>query len=96
MGMLLDQQIPMEWAFSGPYTILQRMGGGDDLDAHVIAAYDPEGFAALLSTSPPCTATRIHGQAIQQLCAFLVEHYDGDAEAVWRTAGTGRDLQAPQ
>ena len=50
-GMLLDQQVPMEWAFTGPYTIAQRMGA-DDLDAHAIAAYDPEAFAALLSQKP--------------------------------------------
>ncbi|MGO4430197.1 Fe-S cluster assembly protein HesB, partial [Streptomyces sp. MCAF7] len=47
-GMLLDQQVPMEWAFSGPYTIARRMGG-DDLDAQGIAACDPERFAEVLS-----------------------------------------------
>ncbi len=51
IGMLLDQQIPMEWAFKGPATIAQRLGA-DDLDAHEIAAYDPEAFAALLSEKP--------------------------------------------
>ncbi|UUY52030.1 Fe-S cluster assembly protein HesB [Streptomyces yangpuensis] len=92
VGMLLDQQVPMEWAFSGPWTIAQRLGS-DDLDAHVIAAYDPEAFAALLSEKPAVhrypgsMATRI-----QQLCAYLVEHYDGNAEAVWSGAPTGRDL----
>ncbi|GHF27884.1 hypothetical protein GCM10010359_32850 [Streptomyces morookaense] len=50
-GMLLDQQVPMEWAFTGPYTIAQRLGR-DDLDAHEIAAYDPEAFAALCAEKP--------------------------------------------
>lgn len=92
VGMLLDQQVPMEWAFSGPWTIAQRLGA-DDLDAHTIAAYDPEAFAALLSEKltvhryPGSMATRI-----QQLCAYLVEHYGGDAEAVWADAGTGQEL----
>jgi uncharacterized HhH-GPD family protein len=92
VGMLLDQQVPMEWAFKGPATIAQRLGG-DDLDAHEIAAHEPEAFAALLSQKP--AVHRYPGsmaKRIQQLCAYLVEHYDGDAEAVWKDAGTGKDL----
>lgn len=92
VGMLLDQQVPMEWAFSGPYTIAQRLGA-DDLDAHAIAAYDPEAFAALLSRKP--AVHRYPGsmaQRIQQLCAYLVEHYGGDAAAVWADAATGEEL----
>jgi uncharacterized HhH-GPD family protein len=92
IGMLLDQQIPMEWAFKGPATIAQRLGT-DDLDAHEIAAHEPEAFAALLSQKP--AVHRYPGsmaKRIQQLCQYLVEHHDGDAEAVWRDAGTGREL----
>lgn len=91
-GMLLDQQIPMEWAFKGPATIARRMGA-EDLDAHEIAAYDPEAFAALLAEKP--AVHRYPGSMagrIQQLCRYLVEHYDGDAEAVWRDAATGAEL----
>ncbi|MFJ5708863.1 HhH-GPD-type base excision DNA repair protein [Streptomyces sp. NPDC093105] len=94
VGMLLDQQVPMEWAFSGPHTIAVRLGR-DDLDAHEIAAADPEAFAALLSEKP--AVHRYPGsmaQRIQQLCGYLVEEYDGDAEAVWRTAATGKELLA--
>ncbi|MEY9965128.1 putative HhH-GPD family protein [Streptacidiphilus sp. MAP12-16] len=92
IGMLLDQQIPMEWAFSGPYTVLQRLGG-DDLNARRIAAYDPDEFAALLSAKP--AVHRYPGsmaKRVQQLCQYLVDHYDGDATAVWRDAGSGEDL----
>ncbi|MEU9026003.1 HhH-GPD-type base excision DNA repair protein [Streptomyces sp. NPDC048383] len=91
-GMLLDQQVPMEWAFSGPWTIAQRLGA-DDLDAHAIAAHDPDAFAALLSQKP--AVHRYPGsmaKRIQQLCAYLVEHYDGDAAAVWADAATGQEL----
>ncbi|MFI8171014.1 HhH-GPD-type base excision DNA repair protein [Streptomyces sp. NPDC085931] len=91
-GMLLDQQIPMEWAFKGPATIARRLGA-DDLDAHEIAAHEPEAFAALLARKP--AVHRYPGsmaKRIQQLCRYLVEHYDGDAEAVWRDAGTGGEL----
>ncbi|MDJ0463481.1 HhH-GPD-type base excision DNA repair protein [Streptomyces sp. H27-C3] len=92
VGMLLDQQVPMEWAFAGPYTITQRVGG-DDLDAHQIAAYDPEAFASLLSAKP--AVHRYPGsmaKRVQQLCQYLVEHYDGDASAVWRDVATGEEL----
>lgn len=91
-GMLLDQQVPMEWAFTGPYTIAQRLGR-DDLDAHEIAAYDPEAFAALCAEKP--AVHRYPGsmaKRVQQLCRYLVEHYDGDASAVWRDADTGTEL----
>lgn len=90
--MLLDQQIPMEWAFAGPYAIAQRMGA-DDLDAHEIAAYDPEAFAALLATKP--AVHRYPGsmaKRIQQLCHYLVEHYDGDAAALWKDVDSGTEL----
>lgn len=82
----------MEWAFKGPATIAQRFGT-DDLDAHEIAAHEPEAFAALLSQKP--AVHRYPGsmaKRIQQLCQYLVEHYDGDAEAVWKGATTGKDL----
>ncbi|MDQ0991766.1 HhH-GPD-type base excision DNA repair protein [Streptomyces sp. V3I7] len=92
IGMLLDQQIPMEWAFKGPAAIAARLGTSD-LDAHEIAAQDPEAFAALLSEKP--AVHRYPGsmaKRIQQLCQYLVEHYDGDAEAVWQGVGSGREL----
>lgn len=92
VGMLLDQQVPMEWAFCGPYTIATRMGR-DDLDAHEIAAHDPEAFTALFSHKP--AVHRYPGsmaKRVQQLCRHLVQEYDGDAEAVWRDVPTGREL----
>ncbi|MER5477474.1 HhH-GPD-type base excision DNA repair protein [Streptomyces sp. NPDC002734] len=92
VGMLLDQQVPMEWAFKGPRTIADRMGA-QDLDAHEIAAHDPEAFAALLSEKP--AVHRYPGSMagrIQQLCQYLVERYDGDAEAVWRDVTDGKEL----
>ncbi len=92
VGMLLDQQVPMEWAFKGPRTIADRLGA-NDLDAHEIAAQDPEAFAALLSEKP--AVHRYPGsmaKRIQQLCQYLVEHYDGEAELVWKGVQDGREL----
>ncbi|MEV8391828.1 MULTISPECIES: HhH-GPD-type base excision DNA repair protein [unclassified Streptomyces] len=93
VGMLLDQQVPMEWAFSGPYTIAVRMGH-DDLDAREISAYDPEAFVALLSDKP--AVHRYPGsmaRRVQQLCQYLVEHYDGDPTGIWRDVATGAEVR---
>ncbi|MFJ8882146.1 HhH-GPD-type base excision DNA repair protein [Streptomyces sp. NPDC102402] len=92
VGMLLDQQVPMEWAFTGPHTLAGRMGS-DDLDARNISAYDPEAFTGLFTEKP--ALHRYPGsmaKRVQQLCQFLVAEYDGRAEAVWEDAATGADL----
>ncbi|MER5982823.1 HhH-GPD-type base excision DNA repair protein [Streptomyces sp. NPDC001787] len=92
VGMLLDQQVPMEWAFTGPFTLAQRMGS-DDLDAGEIAAYDPDAFTELFTAKP--ALHRYPGsmaQRVQQLCQFLVAEYDGEATAVWADATTGDEL----
>lgn len=94
VGMLLDQQVPMEWAFSGPYTIARRLGA-EDLDAAEIAAYDPEAFADLLKEKP--AVHRYPGnmaKRVQLLCQYLVDEYDGDASAIWRDAASGDELLA--
>ncbi|MGQ4484707.1 Fe-S cluster assembly protein HesB [Streptomyces sp. 372A] len=93
VGMLLDQQVPMEWAFAGPYALARRMGK-DDLDAHEIAAYDPEAFTGLFTAKP--ALHRYPGsmaKRVQQLCQFLVAQYDGEAGAVWSDATTGAELR---
>ncbi|MBH1934807.1 Fe-S cluster assembly protein HesB [Streptomyces sp. AV19] len=93
-GMLLDQQIPMEWAFTGPYTIARRLGR-DDLDAHEIAAHDPEAFEELCARKPAVHRyPAAMAKRVQLLCRYLVEHYDGDVTALWQDAGTGRELLA--
>jgi uncharacterized HhH-GPD family protein len=91
VGMLLDQQIPMEWAFAGPYTISQRLG--HDLTAEEIASCDPEEFAALLAEKPAVHRYPSSMAArIQQLAAYLVEHYDGRPERIWTEAADGKEL----
>jgi uncharacterized HhH-GPD family protein len=81
VGMLLDQQYPMEAAFAGPKKIADRMGS---VDAREIADHDPEAFAALCSTTP--AVHRFPGsmaKRIQALAQLIVERYDGDAAALW-------------
>ncbi|MBO3749056.1 Fe-S cluster assembly protein HesB [Streptosporangiaceae bacterium NEAU-GS5] len=91
VGMLLDQQIPMEWAFTGPYTISERLG--HDLDAHEIAAYDPDAFSALLAAKPAVHRypSSMAGR-IQALATYLVEHYDGSADRIWADVDDGAEL----
>jgi uncharacterized HhH-GPD family protein len=93
MGMLLDQQVPMEKAFRGPYDLKERMGGR--LDAAEIAAMDAEAMAVLFR-GPPALHRYPGSMAgrTQELCRALVERYDGDAERVWRSAETGQELVA--
>lgn len=84
VGMVLDQQIPLEVAFAGPKKIAERMGG---FDAAAIADYDPDKFAALCSERP--AVHRFPGsmaKRIQAVAQIVVDQYDGDAAAVW-TAG---------
>ncbi len=92
VGMLLDQQFPMERAFAGPARILERFG---TLDPAVVAAADPEAFADLCATPP---AVHRYGRSmagrIQALAVVVRDEYDGDAASLWSTATTGRELVA--
>ena len=91
LGMLLDQQVPMEWAFGAPAMLKERLGG--TLDAREIAAMEPDKLEAIfrdkpaLHRYPGSMAKRAHA-----LCTHLVEHYDGRAENVWSGVTSGDEL----
>lgn len=90
VGMMLDQQYPMEHAFRGPAKVLDRFG---TLAPDRIAAADPEEFAALCSTPP--AIHRFPGSMaarLQELARVVVDLYDGDATRLWADAGTGKEL----
>ncbi len=91
IGMLLDQQIAMEQAFTGPLKIEQRTGA---LTAEHIASYDPEKFAAAFSETP--AVHRFPGSMaarVQALCHTIVTDWDGDAAAIWtRGNPTGAEV----
>jgi uncharacterized HhH-GPD family protein len=82
IGMLLDQQVPMEWAFRGPATLRARLG---HLDAGKIAAMAPEELEAVFKEKPALhrypgsMAKRTHA-----LCVHVVEEYDGNAARIWK------------
>src|SRR3954468_23727101 len=82
IGMLLDQQIPMEKAFTSPDALRERMGGV--LDARATAAHAPEAFESI-SREPPAlhrfpAAMAKRGQVLGQI---VVDRYGGVAENVW-------------
>ncbi len=91
LGMLLDQQFPMERAFLSPFILRERLGG--TLDAAAIAAMDPDDVAAVFSERPA-----LHrfpgsmGKRAHAVCAHLVEHYGGDAARLWSDAADADEL----
>jgi uncharacterized HhH-GPD family protein len=91
IGMLLDQQVPMETAFAGPAKLRQRLGR---LDAARIAAHDPEAFAEVCKTPP--SVHRFPGSMagrIQALCSAVAEQWGGDAAQIWmRDAPDGAEV----
>ena len=82
IGMLLDQQVPMEWAFAGPATLKQRLG---HLDPKKIAAMDVDEFVTIC-----CEKPAIHrfpgsmGKRIRAVCKALVADYKGNAVNIWK------------
>jgi uncharacterized HhH-GPD family protein len=91
MGMLLDQQIPMEKAFKGPAVLRDRLGKA--LDASDIAARDD---LAEVFAKPPAIHRFPGSMAgrVQDLCRYLVAHHGGSAENVWKGVKTGDELLA--
>jgi uncharacterized HhH-GPD family protein len=91
LGMVLDQQIPMERAFWGPSELARRMGG--KLNAAEIADMDPEKFTALFRQKP--ALHRFPGSMaarVQAVCRVVVEEYGGKAAGVWAKPPDGKTL----
>lgn len=91
VGMVLDQQIPLEWAFRGPLLLRERLGGA--LDAESIAAMDPDALAAAFA-GPPALHRYWGSMAkrVQQLCQHLLDEHGGSASDVWEGATDGSSL----
>ncbi len=91
IGMLLDQQVPMEWAFTGGYTIKQRLG---HCDAKKIAAMDADEFVTIC-----CTKPAIHrfpasmAKRIYDMCAIIAAEYKGKAENIWKDVEDAEELR---
>lgn len=93
LGMVLDQQVPMEKAFAGPAVLAERMGTPGRIDVGAIAFMNAEEFAELCARRP--AIHRFPGamaKRLQGVCQALVEQYDGSAVELWSTADTGAEL----
>jgi uncharacterized HhH-GPD family protein len=91
IGFELDQQVPLQKAFSGPLELKRRIG---PLDAGQIAGMDPGELEEVFRRKP--ALHRYPGtmaQRTQDLCAAIVSEYGGDAERIWRDAESGADLE---
>ena len=93
IGMVLDQQIPLERAFKSPSDLKERLGGR--LDAAEIAGMDPDELARVFAQPP--ALHRFHSsnaKRVQDLCRLIVDRYGGKADRVWRSAADGAELLA--
>lgn len=91
IGMVLDQQIPLEKAFHSPLVLKERLQG--PMTAEAIASADTDELVAIFSTPPalhrfPASMAK----RVQEVCRHLVDEYDGRAERVWETAADGQEL----
>jgi uncharacterized HhH-GPD family protein len=91
IGFVLDQQVPVQKAFSGPLELKRRIG---NLNASAIAGMDPGELDRAFRERP--ALHRFPGtmaMRTQELCAAIATDYDGDAARVWTEASDGKDLQ---
>ena len=93
VGMVLDQQVPLEWAFASPKELERRLGVA--LDARHLSEMDPDELAQAFSAKPALhrypgsMATRVH-----ELARLVTDRYDGKAEGVWTGTSSGVELLA--
>ncbi len=93
IGMVLDQQIPMERAFKAPFDLKERLGGS--LDPAAIAAMAPDDLAEIFGAKPALHRfPRSMAGRVQEVCAAVMDTYGGDTSAIWTTAADGKHLLA--
>ena len=93
IGMLLDQQVTLEKAFTSPRDLVRRLG--HEPTAQELADYDPEALVAIFSERPALHRyPRAMAARVQQLCQLMVDRYHGDAAKLWSGAATGQELLA--
>jgi uncharacterized HhH-GPD family protein len=91
IGFVLDQQVPVPKAFTGPLELERRLGS---LDAARIAAMEPGELEEVFRQKP--AIHRFPGSMagrVQELCRAIVSEYGGDAGSIWRDAADSDDLR---
>ena len=93
IGMVLDQQVPLEWAFAGPAELQRRLGR--PLDATAIAEMDPEALVHAFADKPALHRYPASMAArVQELSRLITDRYGGDADRIWCDVPTARELLA--
>jgi uncharacterized HhH-GPD family protein len=91
IGMVLDQQVPLERAFRSPFDLQERLGG--TLDAGAIAHMDPDALIEVFSIRPALHRfPKSMAARVQDVCQVIVDSYDGDAAGIWTSAPDGKTL----
>jgi uncharacterized HhH-GPD family protein len=91
IGMLLDQQVPLERAFSAPLDLVRRLG--HEPTAAELAEFDPVALAAIFSERPALHRyPKAMAARVQELARLVVDQYDGEASRLWQSATTGAEL----
>jgi uncharacterized HhH-GPD family protein len=91
IAMLLDQQVPLERAFSAPLDLVRRLG--HEPTAAELAEFDPDALAVIFSDRPALHRyPRAMAARVQDLARLIVEQYDGEASRVWESAESGAEL----
>ena len=91
IGMLLDQQFPMERAFLAPHLLRERLGG--ELDAVTVASMDEDDLIEVFRGPP--ALHRFPGSMAKRtraMCEMVANEYDGNASKIWSTAADGKEL----
>jgi len=91
IGMVLDQQVTIEKAFSSPAVLVERLG--HEPDAAELAGYDPEALAAVFAQPPALHRyPRAMAARVQELCRLIADRYDGDPDRIWSGVRSGDEL----
>jgi uncharacterized HhH-GPD family protein len=89
VGFVLDQQVTVQKAFSGPQVLRERLGA---FDADTLAAADLEPVfreRPAIHRFPGSMAERVHDLAVH-----VRDQYDGDAARIWTDAADADELRA--
>ncbi len=91
IGMILDQQVPLERAFSAPYDLATRLG--HEPTAAELADFDPDALSNIFSERPALHRyPKAMAARVQDVARVIVSQYDGDVTALWSTALSGSEL----
>ena len=91
IGMVLDQQVTLEKAFSSPYDLVQRLG--HEPTAKELADYDTDALIEVFAQRPALHRfPKAMAVRVQDACRLIVDRYDGDVEKLWTGAQDGKEL----